>query len=201
MKQNKQHFSLVIIALKKGDESAFKIVYEENKKTLISFINSYTKNIIQTEDIVQEAFIKLWGVRDSLDEKKNVVALLHKMAYNIFIDKYRKNKREQSMLDGWLYKRLMQLVEEDDDVKKIKINLMKKAIDKLPPKCKTIFMMNKFEQLKYAEIAVKLNISIKTVESQMGKAFGIIRKEVKENKFLNLFFLFNFKKRISSYFA
>ena len=64
------------------------------------------------------------------------------------------------------------------------------AIEKLPPKCKEIFILSKFEQLKYSEIANKLDISIKTVENQMGKAFSIIRKEVKEKNILNLFLCF-----------
>ncbi len=190
MKQNKQNISLIVFALKKGDEHAFKTIYDANKKTLSAFINKYTRNQHQTEDIIQDTFIKLWNVRESLDENKSVVSFLYKTAYNTFIDKYRKKKREQSMLDGWLYKRLTQLVEEDDDVKKEKIKLMQNAIDKLPPKCKTIFMMSKFEQLKYAEIAEQLDISVKTVEAQMGKAFSIIRKHVKDRGIVNLFLSF-----------
>lgn len=187
MNQNKKNISLVVAALKKGDERAFKTLYETNKKALSAFINSYTKSQPQTDDIVQEAFIKLWNVRESLDENRSVVSFLYKTAYNRFIDKYRKKKREQSMLDGWLYKRLMQVVIEDNDIKKRKIDLLQKAIEKLPPRCKAIFMLSKFEQLKYAEIAEQLDISIKTVEAQMGKAFTIIRKEVKGKGFLNLF--------------
>ena len=94
------------------------------------------------------------------------------------------------MLDGWLYKRLVLWANEDEDVKLRKIILVKIAIEKLPPKCKEIFILSKFEQLKYSEIANKLDISIKTVENQMGKAFSIIRKEVKEKNILNLFLCF-----------
>lgn len=195
MKLNKQNTPLIVAALKKGDEHAFKTIYDVNKKALSAFINSYTKNQILTDDIVQEAFIKLWNVRESLDEKRSPISFLYKTAYNSFIDKYREKKREQLMLDGWLYKRLMQLVKEDDDVKKEKIKLIQNAIDKLPPKCKAIFMLSKFEQLKYSEIAVHLGISTKTVEAQMGKAFAIIRKEVKNKGALNLFLCF-IKKRL-----
>ncbi|MEP1487711.1 MAG: RNA polymerase sigma-70 factor [Algibacter sp.] len=190
MKHNKQNISLVIASLKKGDERAFKTIYENNKKALSSFINTYTKNQTQTDDIVQDTFIKLWNIRASLIEDKSVVSFLYKTAYNKFVDTYRKKKREQSMLDGWLYKRLMLLKKDDNDNKKEKICLVQKAIEKLPTKCKEIFMMSKFEQLKYVEIAERLDISIKTVEAQMGKAFSIIRKEVKSKGFLMLIFMF-----------
>ena len=95
------------------------------------------------------------------------------------------------MLDGWLYKRLTQLISDDsDELKKEKIKLIQNAIEKLPPRCKEIFMMSKFEQVKYAEIAERLNISIKTVEAQKGKAFAIIREDEKNKGDLNLFILF-----------
>lgn len=190
MKKNRRNNSQLVIALKQGDKRAFKVIYNTNKKALIAFINSYTKNQPETKDIVQDAFIKLWTARNTLDENKSIVNFLYTTAYNGFIDTCRKHKREQTMLDGWLYKRLVLLANEDEDVKLRKTIRVKIAIEKLPPKCKEIFILSKFEQLKYSEIADKLNISIKTVENQMGKAFSTLRKEVKEKKILNLFFCF-----------
>lgn len=179
MKKNRRNNSQLVIALKQGNERAFKTIYNANKKALSAFINSYTKNQPKTDDIIQDAFIKLWTARNTLDENKSIVSFLYTTAYNGFIDKYRKEQREQTMLDGWLYKRLVQLTNEDKDEKLRKTILVKTAIEKLPPKCKEIFILSKFEQLKYSEIADKLTISIKTVENQMGKAFSTIRKEVK----------------------
>lgn len=190
MKKNKSNNSELVVALKEGDERAFKSIYNANKKTLSAFVNCYTKRQSETDDIVQDAFIKLWTSRNTLDENKSIVNFLYTTAYNAFIDKYRREQREQTMLDGWLYKRLVQLVNEDEDEKLRKTLLLKAAIEKLPPKCKEIFILSKFEQLKYSEIADKLKISIKTVENQMGKAFSIIRKEVQEKSILNLFFCF-----------
>ncbi|MDD7884556.1 RNA polymerase sigma factor [Flavivirga sp. 57AJ16] len=191
MKHNKQHTSLLITALKKGDERAFKTIYESNKKPLSAFINSYTKNQAQTDDIVQDTFIKLWNAKEGIDENISLGGFLCKIAYYTFIDTFRKKKREQSMLDVWQYKKLMLLVKEESDIKKEKIHLIEKAIEKLPPKCKEIFVMSKFEQLKYAEIAEQLGLSIKTVEVQMGKAFSIIRKEVNKSGLFNLFLHFS----------
>lgn len=190
MKQNKQNTSLIISALKKGDEHIFKSIYDNYKKALTAFINGYTKDQAQTDDIIQDTFIKLWNAKENLDKNTSISSYLHKTAYNTFIDKYRKKKREHSMLDGWLYKRLMQMVDENEEVKNKKIILVREAIDKLPPKCKEIFVLSKYENLKYIEIAEHLNISTKTVESQMRIAFNIIREEFKDKGFLNLFFLF-----------
>ena len=57
---------------------------------------------------------------------------------------------------------------------------IKKAIEKLPPKCREIFELNRFEGKRYKEIAEQLNISLKTVENQMGKALKVMREELKE---------------------
>jgi len=191
MKDKEKNISLIIDSLKEGDESAFKYIYENHKKALFAFVNSYTKSTPLTKDIVQDTFIKLWTARETLEEDSSVVSFLYRTAYNTFIDSYRKKKTERSTLDGWLHKRLLQLGKDDnDEVKNRKIKLMQKAIEKLPPRCKEVFVMSKFDELKYVEIAEQLNISVKTVEAQMGKAFSIIRKEVKDKGLLNLFLHF-----------
>jgi RNA polymerase sigma-70 factor (ECF subfamily) len=59
-------------------------------------------------------------------------------------------------------------------------NDIQKAISELPPQCRTIFQMSRFEQLKYQQIADQLNISIKTVENQMGKALKVLRLKLVE---------------------
>jgi RNA polymerase sigma-70 factor (ECF subfamily) len=197
MTNSKDNISLLIAALKHGDERAFRTLYDRHVNNLKAFINGYTKSSSQTDDIVQDAFIKLWNAKEDLDINKPVKSFLFKTAYNIFIDKYRKKQREANMLDGWMYKRLMEMVKGDEEEKKRKMELVKAAIEKLPPRCKEIFLMSKFEQLKYSEIAERLNISVKTVEAQMGKAFSIIRREVKGKGVINLFMVFikrSFKK-------
>ena len=63
-----------------------------------------------------------------------------------------------------------------------------RAIEKLPEQCRLIFRLSRFDEMKYAEIAAHLNISVKTVENQMGKALRILREELKE--YLPLLLLF-----------
>ena len=83
----------------------------------------------------------------------------------------------------------------DDAAGKLKMGELEqhlsKALDKLPEKCRAIFHLSRFEELKYQEIANQLNISIKTVETHMGKALRILRKEMKEFLPLITLMLFN----------
>lgn len=180
MNQNEINNSFFNAALKKGDSKAFQLLFEKHYKDLFAFINFYTNDEDQSKDIIQETFVKLWNKRETIKEEMSVLAFLHRIAYNIFIDNYRKNKREKASLDTFAYDRLMTLLEEDETEKNKRIVKVKKAIEELPPRCKEVFEMSKFRGYKYAEIAESLDISVKTVEVQMGKAFTYIRNKFKQ---------------------
>lgn len=178
----KKNSNLLNISLKKGDTRAYQTIFDMYYTRLFSYVNTYTKNDSNTKDIVQETFIKLWNNRKNINVDASILAFLHKIAYNIFIDNYRKGKRHQNLLDTLSYEAVTNSIEEDEDlVKQRKIEIVKKSIEELPPRCQEIFKLSKYEGLKYAEISETLNISIKTVEAQMGKAFSYIRQQVKNN--------------------
>lgn len=187
---SKQKLSILVNRIKKGDHTAFKSIHEIHYKKLAAFINGYTKNNSETEDILQDTFIKLWNSRKKLDAIGSINSFLYKTAYNTFIDKYRKEKGEQNMLDGWKYKRLMENIDEDDETNNKRIEKLNKAIEKLPARCKEVFILCKYENLSYADIANQLGISPKTVQAQMCKAYQLIRERFKDNDFLNLFLCF-----------
>lgn len=178
---NNKNINLLNDSLKKGDKRAYQILFDKYYVRLVSYINTYTKNQDSSKDIVQESFIKLWNNRATIEADASVVSFLHKIAYNIFVDKYRKEKRNQSLLDTLSYEAINESIESEEEVAKTKkIEMVKRSIDELPPRCQEIFKMSKYEGLKYVEIAEALNLSIKTVEAQMGKAFSYIRQKVKE---------------------
>lgn len=177
-----KNINLLNISLKKGDTRAYQTIFDMYYTRLFSYVSSYTKNESNAKDIVQEAFIKLWNNRNKIDANSSVLAFLHKIAYNIFIDSYRKGKRHQSLLDALSYEAINNSIENDEEnLNELKIEILKKSIEELPPRCQEIFKLSKYEGLKYSEIATTLNISIKTVETQMGKAFSYIREQVKNN--------------------
>lgn len=175
------NINLLNISLKKGDTRAYQTLFDMYYVRLLSYVNTYTRDEDNSKDIVQEAFIKLWNSRENIDTEASIPAFLHKIAYNIFIDKYRKNKRKQNLLDLLSHSAVNDLAEEESkDFMVKKIKFVKKSVEELPPRCKEVFKLSKYEGLKYSEIAKTLKISVKTVEAQMGKAFSIIRKRAKE---------------------
>ena len=130
------------------------------------------------KDIVHNVFVNLWEKRDQLDAstsfKSYLFTAVHNRSLNYIRDqkKFDKNEFVPETNEAINYESADSL--ETTELQK-KIN---NAIDSLPEKCREIFLLNRFEELKYQEIADKLNISIKTVETQMSKALKTLREKL-----------------------
>lgn len=180
----------LIKALKSGKTAAYTFLVERYNQKLCVYAFSLTHDHNLAEDIVQNVFIKVWQQRHKLKNDFAVQSFLYKLVYNEFIDQYRKMK--SSMAIEKKYIEALDVVLEEDDktgVEKL-IVLVKKEIENLPPKCKRTFLLSKQEGLTNIEIAEYLNVSIKTVEAQITKAFSIIRKKIGHKTNGILFLLF-----------
>lgn len=177
----------LIASIKKGDEASYKLVYLNLYEQLCSYIFNFTKDSSEAEDIVQETFVKLWTKRTSLNIDGALKAYLYRMAYNLFIDTYNKNKKMDKALEAFQFNSLLELINDDETIYQEKLKNIENAINELPPKCKEIFVLSKKDNMRYKDIASHLNISIKTVENQVSKALSLIRKKV--NSTLILFLL------------
>lgn len=176
-------------ALKRGDKLAFKYFFKSYYDRLVAYITTYTHDKMQSEDIVQQAFINFWDDRLKLDETKSPKGYLYAIAHNRYIDAVKKEEKRVKLLDQIWENALQQRIEEDNETLEKRIQKMKKVIESLPPKCKEIIHKNKVQGIKYREIAEQMGISIKTVESQMRIAFNKIRDAFENDNFL-LFLLF-----------
>lgn len=153
-------------------EALFKTHYQSFCKTAFRILRD--KDL--AEDVVQDAFGKLWENNLFLDLGDAVVPYLHKMVINKSINSIRnqinRGNREEKFGNIVYEERNFteDLLLTKDLTKKINT-----VIDQLPPACRMVFVLNRFENLKYKEIAEKLNISVKTVENHMVKALKHIR--------------------------
>ncbi len=182
--------NILIENLIKGNESTYAYIMDEYYTKLCIYAQGLTKDKFKAEDIVQNVFLKVWQKRKKLSPEISIKNYLYKAVYNEFIDQYRKNKI-MSPLEEKHIKHLDNIIEDTDynEINKL-IEVVKKEISNLPPKCKTIFTMAKLEGLTYNEIAEHQNISLRTVENQMYKAFEIIRQKVGDKMESILFLLF-----------
>jgi RNA polymerase sigma-70 factor (family 1) len=186
----------LIDLLKSGDEKAYTFLIDTYHHSLCVYANSLIKNIYSAEDIVQNAFIKVWEQRSKLKPDHSIKSFLYKLVYNEFIDLYRKNQSLFSLEKSY-YDTLHAIISEDDPESFQKIvSAVNKEIENLPPKCKEVFILSKKEGLTNTEIAEHLNVSIKTVEAQITKAFSILRSTMEEKIRGVLFLLFGYGKSI-----
>ena len=180
----------LIKALKIGKTEAYTFLVEQYNQKLCVYAFSLSHDHNLAKDIVQNVFIRVWQQRDKLKSEFAIQNFLYKLVYNEFIDQYRKSKSTMAIEKKYI-DALDIILEEDDKtgIEKL-IKLVKREIENLPPKCKQVFLLSKQEGLTNIEIAEYLNVSIKTVEAQITKAFSIIRKKVGKEINGILFLLF-----------
>jgi RNA polymerase sigma-70 factor (ECF subfamily) len=183
---------LFVEKLKKGDYNAYTLLMNNYYKNLCGYANLFTKDPSMSEDIVQNVFVKLWVYRKKIDPNIPIKRYLHKSVYNEFIDQYRKNKSVISLEEKHL--RTINTIIDDNsfDIEKL-MTRVNDEIEKLPEKCKKVFILNKKEGLTHDEIAEYLQISKKTVEGHITRAFKILNQKLGKKIKSILIILFDFK--------
>ena len=141
------------------------------------------KNIVgdsaAAEDVVQDMFLKIWKKRNQLNINADLKAYVFRSTVNTALNYLDKNKRSLSYENNKIAELPGTGVMDKDFLEQSELEkLLHQTIQDLPPKCRQVFMMSRFEDMKYAEIAKQLGISIKTVENQMGKALTRVRERL-----------------------
>ncbi|MGM8362919.1 RNA polymerase sigma factor [Flavobacterium sp. ARAG 55.4] len=180
----------LIQALKSGNPKAYTFLVNTYHHKLCVYAYSFTHDPNLSEDIVQNVFMRIWKKRENLKDDFAINSFLYKSVYNEFIDQYRSQKTvyplEKKYIDA-----LNEIVENEEDhsLERV-ISLVKKEIQNLPPKCREIFLLSKEEGLTNIEIAEYKNLSIKSVEAHITKAFSILRNSLGEKANIYLFLMF-----------
>jgi RNA polymerase sigma-70 factor (ECF subfamily) len=173
---------ILIEKLKDNDASAWRQIVDLFSDQLFAYALSLCSDPDLASDIVQHVFITVFETRHNLNPDYSLKSYLYRSIYNKFVDDFRK-KKSMSALHEQYYFMLNQYISNTSDEnlsKRLKrMNLM---IDKLPTKTKTIFNLSKQSGLSNIEISESLNISIKTVEGHITKAFKLLREGVKNLK-------------------
>lgn len=167
-------------------EKAYKTLFITMNESLINFARSILKSSEDAEEVVSDFFITIWQKRKSLPPIENPKLYFYVGVKNGSLNKLKSIKRQQLPSDvEWqttiksVFFNPEELMLSSELVKRVM-----KAINDLPPKCKTIFKLVKEDGLKYAEVASLLDISIKTVEAQMAIA---VRRIKTHSEFKNEF--------------
>jgi RNA polymerase sigma-70 factor (ECF subfamily) len=174
--------SSVILSFKRGNEASFNLIFETYKNKIYYYIFRFCKNSADTEELVQQVFIKIWMLKHKIDHTRNFEAFLFKVTRNLVFDHLRKKALHFLYLhvdDPEVILPDFASAHPDDDFTFEEYHkLALTIIDELPEKRQIIFKMNYEEGKSIEEIAELLQLSTHTVKSQLVKAFKTIRQKL-----------------------
>ena len=156
---------------------------------MCGYAKKYIDDIDQAEEIVQDMFFNFWQKRYQVDINISLEAYLFRSVRNSCLNylKHLKVREEHRLATNHELKRKEQ--EVHDNVVALELQeRINDVIEQLPAERKKIFKMSRYEELKYKEIAEKLNLSVKTVEAQMSKALKFLRLHLSD--YLSLLIIF-----------
>jgi len=179
------NFQLNIPSLRKGEKKAYEDIYNEFFGVLYHLCLNYLHDEKVAEEIVQDTFMKLWEIRETLNDQINIRNFLYTITKNNCLNYLRNQKISLKHQENVKYlemqfnyealEKLGNYIQFEELRSKID-----EAISKLPTELIETFQLSRFEELSYKEIAEKQNISIKTVEARISKALRILRVELKD---------------------
>ncbi|WP_111709925.1 RNA polymerase sigma factor [Lutibacter citreus] len=171
-----QNDDILLERLKSGDNQALTEIYNAYWKSL--FLSSYSllKNKETSEDIIQDVFLDIWKKREQLKITISLKAYLYACTRYKVYDYFRKNKKGINVdLIENLNTRAYQATPATKLMHKELVEHIETVVSTLPKKCREIYLLSREEQLSHKEIAQKLNISTKTIESHITRALKTLR--------------------------
>lgn len=177
------------LAIKKGDRKAFEFIYKSWYEPLVHFSNEYLSDLDAARNIVQNIFLRLWEKHELVDADSNLRSYLYMATRNACLSHMRHLRVEEA------YFKKVAINQEDfqlnyDALEELKIDqidfsrleeLIRDTIESLPERCREVFMLSRYQEMKNREIAEKLGISVKAVEANITRALLKLRRNTSEH--------------------
>lgn len=160
------------------DSRGFEQLFDAYCDELRHYIFYKSGEIEIAEDIVQDAFLKLWEVRTNI-RPETARALLYTIANNLYANKYKRQKLKLKFEQTLVEDRVYESPEFEMEIKEFDRKLQQ-VLASMNENSRTVFLMNRIDQMTYQEIAANLNLSVKAVEKRMKKALEFLRNEIEQ---------------------
>ncbi len=166
----------LLMRLRKGDEQAFTALYHAHKRRLIAAALRLLKSETLAEEIVQEAFLKIWERRASIDPEQSFAAYLHRVAHHLVMDVFRKSASEKRLTDQLISRAVDHYTHVEETIfAQENRERLHRALDLLPPQRKRVYTLFKLEGKSYQEIGAELGIGKPTINEHITKANQFLR--------------------------
>ncbi len=167
------------------DEATFEEAFKSNFKGLHAYAGTILQDSDMAEEAVQDVFLKLWENRHRMAIHTSLRAYLYKAVYHECLNALKHLKVQRKYMEEAMFTH----DDHTEDAADTELRRqLQEALVQLPEKCRTVFQLSRFEELKYQEIADRLGISLKTVEAHMGKALRLLRLRLADFLSLLIFF-------------
>ena len=171
--------AILVERLRNKDKGAFELVFREYYGIMVSYAMRFMDMREDAEEIVQEVFVKFWEMCELLALDSSIKSYLYRSVHNTCLNHLKHEKVKDSYRQYVI--QFMEESADDHHFDKRRDDIQQKILEEvnnLPPRCSEIFKLSRYEGLKYQEIAEHLEISVKTVEVQMGKALKVLREKL-----------------------
>lgn len=175
---------------KQGDQKAFELIFKLYHAPLCNYAKIYVKHPDIANEIVQDTFIRIWESKSGLDAEQSLKSYLYRSVHNNCINFIRKKQLNKKLTEEYMSEVLQRIEMLDRDFNESRFDQLitdeleltiQKSIDKLPEQCREIFLLSRYSDLTYQQIAKKLSISVNTVKTQISRSLQKIRENLKKN--------------------
>lgn len=166
--------------LQEGDKRAFSAIFHKYYKPLCDYAYQFV-SFEDVEEIVQDIMLWLWQNHDTLFIRTSLHSYLYKAVHLRCLTRIEQNLAKQRMESRYKERigEIQYLLPEEYQTEEL-VNRIHQAIDRLPDKFRQAFVMHRFEDCSYKEIAEKLNVSPKTVDYRIQQALKLLREDLRE---------------------
>lgn len=167
------------------DANDIEKLYSHEVRSLRGFVRSKLSNIADADDIVQEAYLRLYGAQKK-GKLQNIRGFLYRIASNLVIDHYRAIRNNvqhvefEEHTENILAERVEQASLESQTLVREQLRTLLQCIENLPPRCQQVFVLHRVNQFTQREIAEQLGISTQMVEKHIAKALCICAEGMKK---------------------
>jgi RNA polymerase sigma-70 factor (ECF subfamily) len=165
--------------LRDGDEAAFEALFRALAPGLCAMVTRYVGAPAVAEELVQELFLDLWTRRRTLEVRESLAGYLHAAARHRALNHLARERRLRRWREGDGRPEGEADPSAPDESELLDALELQDAIAALPARCRLVFTLSRQQDLTYGEIAAALGLSVKTVETQMGRALRALRDRLR----------------------